>query len=53
MQMLYHLSACFALDIFRIMSPIFSQACLNCDLPIYASKVARVTDMQHHSRLVV
>jgi hypothetical protein len=39
--------------IFWIVSCIYAQACLDCDLPIYASHVAGMTGMYHHTQLLL
>jgi hypothetical protein len=45
--------ALFALDVFQIVSHIYVQAGLNCDSSIYASHMAGMTGVHHHTLLLL
>jgi hypothetical protein len=45
--------ALFSLVIFEIGSHFYAQEGLDCDLPIYASYIARLTGMCHHAQLFI
>jgi hypothetical protein len=45
--------ALFALVIFYIRSGIYAQAGLDCNLPIYASQIAEMIGMHHHTQLLL
>jgi hypothetical protein len=42
----------FALSIFQIGFHVYAWVGLDCNPPLYASRLARMTDMHHHAQLI-